>query len=71
MSNEKYILKNDKTSWIEKYRIMKLKNIIGQDDIIRLMTNIRNTHKMPNLLLWGNPGVGKTSTALALCYELY
>ena len=71
MNSEKYAFKNDKTSWIEKYRIIKLKDIIGQDEIINFMINITKTLEMPNLLLWGSPGVGKTSSALSLCYELY
>jgi replication factor C subunit 2/4 len=71
MKNEKYKYDDNNTSWIEKYRITKIDDIIGQDHIIQLMKNIIINRDMPNLLLWGNPGVGKTSTSLSLCYELY
>lgn len=71
MNKKKFINEKFKTSWIEKYRVTKLDDIIGNNDIIHFMKNIKNTKSMPNLLLWGSPGVGKTSVSLSLCYELY
>ena len=56
--------------WVEKYRPKKIEDCI-------LPTNVKNTFKsfveqgeIPNLLLSGTAGVGKTTIAKALCYEL-
>jgi replication factor C subunit 2/4 len=51
--------------WIEKYRPNKIADILF-DDILRDKFNrIIETKIYPNLILTGNPGVGKTSTLLA------
>lgn len=58
--------------WTEKYRPTKLNNIIGQPLIIELLKKcIKNNKKPPNLLFYGKPGIGKTTTILSFCYELY
>lgn len=60
------------SSWIEKYRPMKLNNIIGQRNItVTLKKLCNNQATIPNLLFYGMPGTGKTTTILALCYELF
>lgn len=58
--------------WIEKYRPTKLSNIIGQDDIIKLLKKSVET-KTPtsHLLFYGSPGTGKTTTILSYCYEMF
>jgi replication factor C subunit 2/4 len=61
----------EKTLWIEKYRVVSLDKIVGQDNVINMLKNIIVYKEMPNLLFWGKPGVGKTSAAMALCVELY
>lgn len=57
------------TSWIEKYRPVKINEIITQDT--EFFNNIVATKSMPHLLIYGNPGIGKTSSILCLCNELY
>ena len=60
------------SSWVEKYRPKQLKNIIGQNNIIYTLKQLLNKDIIiPNLLFYGIPGTGKTSTILALCYELF
>lgn len=60
------------SSWIEKYRPTKLNNIIGQEHVILTLNKLaENKTTIPNLLFYGLPGVGKTTTVLALCLELF
>ncbi len=55
--------------WIEKYRPSKISDILF-DDILRDKFNkIIETKIYPNLILTGNPGVGKTSTLLAFAKQ--
>ena len=57
--------------WIEKYRPKKIKNIVGQKTIINTLNNSIKTYNLPHLLLYGPPGCGKTSTAIAISYQLF
>lgn len=58
--------------WIEKYRPTKLNNIIGQKNIINILKNCINNNKPPpHLLFYGPPGIGKTTTILSFCYEMF
>lgn len=57
--------------WIEKYRPKRLSEILSQEESINILSNTLQSGELPHLLLYGNPGTGKTSTILALCNELY
>ena len=58
--------------WIEKYRPTKLNNIIGQNTIIKLLKkSIQTNTPITNLLFYGPPGKGKTTTILSYCYEMF
>jgi len=59
------------TMWREKYRPASLAEIEGQDDVIDRLKSFAERKQLPNLLLWGSRGVGKTSSVLALARELY
>lgn len=55
--------------WIEKYRPTKIADMLF-DDVLRDKFNRIIEKKMyPNLILMGNPGVGKTSTLLAFARQ--
>ncbi len=57
--------------WIEKYRPRSLREIEGQSEVVKRLVSFSKRKQLPNLLLWGPEGVGKTSAVLALASELY
>ena len=56
--------------WVEKYRPKTIQDCILVDDIKDTFQNFVNNKEVPNLLLAGGPGMGKTTIAFALCNEL-
>ena len=56
--------------WVEKYRPQKIEDCILPDNIKKTFTEFLNIGEIPNLLLAGSAGVGKTTVAKALCNEL-
>ena len=56
--------------WIEKYRPQVLDEIVGNKRIIENLKSIAKEGNLPNLILAGPPGTGKTTSVLALAKEL-
>jgi len=56
--------------WVEKYRPKTIENCILPEDIKKTFTDFLNKGEVPNLLLCGPAGCGKTTVAKALCTEL-
>lgn len=52
--------------WLEKYRPKKLDEVHGNADIIDKLKAIANMGNVPNIILVGPPGIGKTSSVLCL-----
>ena len=55
--------------WVEKYRPKKISECILTQDLKETFTNFIKQKEIPNLLLSGSVGIGKT-TSKALCEEL-
>ncbi|MBV9667811.1 MAG: replication factor C small subunit [Nitrososphaeraceae archaeon] len=69
MSTTNKILSN--LMWVEKYRPIKLEQVINQKEIVNGLKNlIKNPYEIPHLLFAGRAGVGKTTTALCIAREL-
>ncbi len=59
------------TIWIEKYRPVRLADIVGQDDIVERLQSYVRAGSLPHLLFTGSAGVGKTTAAVALAREFF
>ena len=56
--------------WVEQYRPKKIDDCILPDGIKTTLKSFVEQGEIPNLLLAGPPGIGKTTVAKALCNEL-
>ena len=56
--------------WTEKYRPKTIEDCILPENIKKTFSDFLNKGEIPNMLLAGPPGVGKTTVAKALCNEL-
>ena len=63
-------LMNDDFLWVEKYRPKTIEQCILPQNVKDTFTNFVQQGEIPNLLLSGTAGVGKTTIAKALCNEL-
>lgn len=57
--------------WTEKYRPKNLSEVIGQEHIVERLKSWVGNKSIPNILLAGPAGVGKTTIALCLASELF
>jgi replication factor C small subunit len=64
-------MEENHTIWIEKYRPVKLADIVGQDEIIERLSSYVKTKNIPHLLFTGTAGVGKTTAAVTLAREIF
>ena len=56
--------------WVEKYRPKTIKDCILPDNLKQTFQEFINQDNIPNLLLTGGPGVGKTTVAKAMLEEI-
>jgi replication factor C subunit 2/4 len=57
--------------WIEKYRPNNIEDIIVDDNIKIEINKIIKDKNIPNMILTGTPGIGKTTTLLCIAKKLY
>jgi len=60
----------DHLLWVEKYRPNRVEDCILPDSIKSTFQEFVNRKEIPNLLLSGTAGVGKTTIAKSLCQEV-
>ncbi len=56
--------------WVEKYRPKTIEECILPDSTKKTFQSFLDKGEIPNMLLAGPPGIGKTTVAKALCNEL-
>lgn len=57
--------------WTEKYRPRRLSEMVDREEIVKRLETFVKTKNMPHLLFVGPPGTSKTTSALALVYDMY
>ena len=61
---------NNDILWVERYRPSTVEDLILPEGIKNTFRDIIGEGKIPNLILSGSAGTGKTSAAMVLCKEL-
>ena len=56
--------------WVEKYRPELLKDIVGNTEAVSRLMAIASVGNLPNIILSGPPGIGKTTSILCLAREM-
>ncbi|OHT12489.1 Replication factor C subunit 4 [Tritrichomonas foetus] len=56
--------------WVERYRPRVLNDVVGNSAAVERLRIIAAQGNIPNLILTGPPGIGKTTSLLCLCREL-
>ncbi|CAF3973414.1 unnamed protein product, partial [Rotaria sp. Silwood1] len=58
------------TPWLEKYRPTKLDDIVGNEEAISRLAHFARQGNLPNIIISGPPGCGKTTSVLCLARQM-
>jgi len=56
--------------WVEKYRPTKLTEVTGNEETIKRLQVFAEQGNLPNIIIAGSPGIGKTTSILCLSRQL-
>lgn len=56
--------------WVEKYRPQTLQDVVGNERVVTQLRAIASQGNVPNVILVGPPGCGKTTSIMCLAREL-
>jgi len=56
--------------WVEKYRPTKLNEVTGNEETIKRLQVFAEQGNLPNIIIAGSPGIGKTTSILCLARQL-
>lgn len=63
-------MSSQSSPWIEKYRPVYLKDVVGNIETVSRLQAIAQVGNLPNIILAGPPGIGKTTSVLCLAREM-
>ncbi|XP_057295075.1 replication factor C subunit 2-like [Hydractinia symbiolongicarpus] len=67
---EKITKKSYELPWVEKYRPSKLHEITGNEETIKRLQVFGEHGNVPNIIIAGPPGIGKTTSILCLARQM-
>lgn len=70
-SKENILARFNQLPWIEKYRPVRIESILLEPNIRNEINRIVSEKELPNIIVTGRPGIGKTTTIKCLAKKLY